>query len=231
MSIVNGQEIIDKAERIELKHQISIAQVKSQSGIRVAQRRGPLLYNLKLNVGAVAINSDRYYEVMEEIAALSYGANTLRFKLNKKTGLDKSLTSPRGLWSGTPTVNGADQTGQEISIATTVANETDYAKSLDFVQFSNSTKVYQIAPSVSAITAGSISNNTTHGYGTDVAGDSTLILNSPVAGSPVDASSVVFGEDVIFHMMMRDKPTITYLPGNIVEFGEFVFEEVIENLL
>jgi hypothetical protein len=230
MSIVNGQNIIDLAEKIELSHQVSITQVKSQSGKRAAQRRGPLLYNLSLKVGNAKINSDRYYSIMEEISSLNYGTNTLRFKLNKSTSSGNSLTYPRGLWTGTPTVAGANQTGQGVNIATTIVSASGYVKSLDYVQFSNSTKVHQIAPTVGAITAGSVSDNTTHSYDTDSSGNITIKLNTPLARSPADGSPIYFGENVVFHMMMRSKPSVTYLPGDIVEFGEFSFEEVIEDL-
>jgi hypothetical protein len=90
--------------------------------------------------------------------------------------------------------------------------------------------VHQIAPTVGAITAGSVSDNTTHSYDTDSSGNITIKLNTPLARSPADGSPIYFGENVVFHMMMRKKPNVTYLPGDIVEFGEFSFEEVIEDL-
>jgi hypothetical protein len=225
----SGRGIIGRAGKLELGYSASIAQVKSQAGIRNAQRRGPLLYNLSVTIEPCILNSDIYYEIMEEILALNYGTNTLEFKLDKQTATGNSITTERGAWSGSPTVDAANQSGQNVTITVSGQNNiTGYAKSFDYVQFNGSTKVHQVAPLLSG-------NQILSSYQTSASGsvriDSSnvgLNLNTPLAGTPSNGSAVVFGRDVLFNMAMMEKPNITYLPGNVVEFGDFKFEEVIQ---
>lgn len=228
MAIIDGQGILSHASQLELSQQVSLAQVKSQGGRRSAQRRGPVLYNLTLEVGNTGVNSDKYYEVLEEIIALSYGEHTLRFKFNKGTSEARKVTSPRGNWSGTPIVRTAGLTGTGMEISGCQVNDASYAKTLDYVQFEGSTKVYQVSP---ILTGSSNSGNTaTHVYAANGSGNLDFTLNSPLVNPPDQSSAVVFGNDVTFHMMLRGKPSVTYLPGDIVEFGSFQFEEVIADL-
>ena len=50
--------IIDNASTIKYQRQASIAQTKSQSGVRQAQRRGPLLYNFFIEIIPVVHGSE-----------------------------------------------------------------------------------------------------------------------------------------------------------------------------
>ena len=237
MAIINGSGIISQASKLELEYQVSIAQVKSQGGLRRAQRRGPLLYNLKIVLEPARINSDRYYSIMNEILALNYGGNTLRFALDAKTFNGRAITTPRGAWNGSsghsvPAVSPSN--GQSVIIAGFIADGSDttvVAKSFDYVQFEGSTKVYQVAPTISGNSVSTLSNIDDNYYA-DINGQSTINLNTPLVADPSVTSSnnVVFGEDVVFHMAMMKKPKITYLPGDIVEFGDIKFEEIIDTI-
>ncbi len=227
MAIIDGQGILSHASKLELSQRVSIAQVKSQSGRRSAQRRGPLLYTLKLEVGNARLNSDKYYEILEEIMALSYGEHTLRFKFNKGTSEATKITTLRGNWSGTPVVRTEGLTGTGMKISGCLSNDPSYARTMDYVQFGGSTKVYQVSP---ALVGGSSGNLPLHTYAANSSGDLDFTLNSPLVNPPAQGSTVVFGEDVTFHMMIGSIPSVTYLPGDIVEFGSFEFEEVIADI-
>ena len=304
ITATSGQGIIGLSSKLELSYQASIVQAKSQSGTRRAQRRGPLLYNLTVEVEPARLNSDRYYQIMEQIMLLNYGANTLEFTLDREVTTGFSITSPRGGWDFNNPLNfrvnneepgsadtfltpkTAGQTGQSITFegafsgtfedngttapadgrvtncninsdpSTTtqfhtqsdcetaggiwaVQTGTTIGRIFDYVQFEGSTKVYQLTADAVSDRAGPISADvgeadpmvTTDAY----SGDVTFNLNTPLVASPDMGSSfnvlnrgVRVGRECLFHMAMMEKPNITYLPGNIVEFGEFVFEEVIE---
>ena len=96
--------IIDAGENLMLERQASVAQTKTQGGRRLAQKRGPTLYNLEVEVPAQRMNSDVYYGIENEVITLEYGAND--FESANITGkIGGSFTTPRGSWSGTPVAN------------------------------------------------------------------------------------------------------------------------------
>ncbi len=205
-------DIINYGESLTLDKKVSIAQTKSQGGIRVAQKRGPTLYNLEVDIPTQRLNGDTYFAIEEEIIKLGYGAHT--FNGASVSGvLPTAMTTPRGTWGNSPVVLGSNQTGNSITAFTgAAAAVTGYGKALDYVQFLGSTKVYQLTQDADA----------------DASGNITLHLNSPLVSSPVNSSSIVFGTSVDFNFALLDKPTSQHLPGLLVQYGTFVFEEVIE---
>lgn len=291
---VSGEGIIGHAETYDLGYQTSISQVSSQSGRRTAQRRGPLLYNVKVNVGAVELNGEIYHQIMDNIHDLEYGTNTLSFNLDNQISTGYAVTSPRGVWDTTqPTgfqYNNEDDTGKltpgtppiadQIHLGAKVAGQRgqtvvlkgayggDYVSSLypftevvppntadgrdqtgsttffigrkgDYIQFDGSTKVYQLTADCTSTKNGPVSENCIDSGGVVVnaySGDVTVKINSPLVNSPdvdVQFADVVrgvrIGTEVKFNMALSGIPRITYHPGNIVEFGEFTFQEVIND--
>jgi len=196
-------DIINAAESLTLDKDTSIAQVRSQGGRRSAQKRGPTLYTLEVKLPAQRMNDTNHLAIEDEVMALEYGAKTFNQAGVSGTMPTDSITKPRGTWIGTPIVNGANQVGNTV----VVTNITGTVSTGDYVQFNGSTKVYQL-----------MSGSTT----------TSLKLNCPLVASPTDASSVVFGNNVDFNFCLKSRPSTQFLPGNIVEFGTFVFEEVIE---
>ena len=196
--------IIDAGENLMLERQASVAQTKTQGGRRVAQKRGPTLYNLEVDVPAQLMNGEKYYDIENEVITLEYGAND--FESANITGkIGGGFTTPRGTWTGTPVISGASQTGTTV----VVSGITGTVSPFDYVQFSGSTKVYQLTAD---------STNT------------SLRLNSPLVVSPGNGTAVIFGNDVSFNFAMMDRPATNYQPGNIVTYGTFKFEEVIRDV-
>jgi len=197
-------DIINAGESLYLSRASNIAQTLTQGGRRKALKRGPTLYNLEVKVPSQLLNGDTYYAIEEELLKLEYGLNT--FYDSSISGVMKSglIAKTRSSISGTPVVNGANQTGNTV----TVSGLTGTVEPFDFVQFEGSTKVYQI-----------MEGSTT----------TSLILNCPLVTSPADASVVVWGDNVNFNFCLKDQPGANYLPGNIVEYGTFMFEEVIQD--
>lgn len=196
-------EIINRGESLSLGKDTSIAQVRSQGGRRSAQKRGPTLYSLEVEVPAQKMNGTTHLAIEDEVIKLEYGGKT--FHQATVSGVMKvnTVTKPRGTWTGSPAVDGANQTGNTV----TVNNITGSVVAGDYVQFTGSTKVYQLM-------VGST--------------DTSLKLNCSLVASPTDTSLIVFGNSVNFNFALMERPATQFLAGDIVQFGKFYFEEVIE---
>ena len=204
--------IINSGENLMLERQASVAQTKTQGGRRLAQKRGPLLYNLEVQVPAKELNGTEYFAIENEVVTLEYGQNT--FQAAGVSGLiGGNMTSQRGAWSGSPVISGASQTGTSLTISTGETSVTGYARAFDYVQFNGSTKVYQLMDDAD----------------TDSSGITTLTLNSPITRSPLNGTSVIFGLNVNFNFALIERPSTSYQPGSIVQYGSFKFEEVIQD--
>ena len=208
--------IIDNAETIRYQRQVSIAQTKSQSGVRQAQRRGPLLYNFFIEIRPLRFGSVDYFAIEDEILDSNYSTATI-----DSTVTLGNLTTQRGIWNGTAidvetggTV--ADRTGDSINILITGATgTTNFARKGDFVQFTGYSKVYQITDNVTSVTSGS---NAT----------ATLPINGAVPASvDVEGSSLRFGPGVIFKLQLKDRPEPEFSETNIVNYSSASFEEVL----
>lgn len=121
----------------------------------------------------------------------------------------------RGAWSGTPTVNGAAQSGNSINISTGANSVSNYARKGDFVQFSGFTKVYQVTADAN----------------TDVSGNVTLSLNGaiPSLNAPADTTAVVFGNSVQFKLALLERPEPKITADNIAYYSAAKFQEVIQS--
>ena len=207
--------IINFGENLVLERQASVAQTKTQGGRRRAQKRGPLLYNLEVQVPAKRLNGNEYFLIEEEVLTLEYGQET--FESANISGLiGGNMTSHRGVWSSgdNPTVDGIAQTGSSITLKSTTGAVTNYVRAFDYIQFSGCTKVYQATADADKAADGTF----------------TVSLNSPLVVSPGNNSVVVLGGDVSFNFAMVERPATSYQPGEIIQYGTFKFEEVIENV-
>ena len=199
--------IIDAGENLMLDRRVSVAQTKTQGGRRLAQKRGPTLYNLEVDVPPQRLNGDTYYDIESEVMTLEYGAETLQSAgITGKIG--GNFTSARNGWTAAA-VNGASQTGTSLVVKSITGTPTAF----DYIQIPGSTKVYQLAETP-----------------TVTAGSATLVLNTPIVVSPADGATVTIGDDVSFNFALMEIPATNYQPGKIVHYGTFKFEEVIKNV-
>jgi len=201
--------IIDNASSITYTRKVSIVQSLSHSGVRQAQRRGPLLYSFDVDIVPMYFGSTKYYAIEDEIMDSNYSADTISTTITSGTLMDH-----RGVWDGTPVIDGASESGNQIDISTGSMATTNYGKKGDFVQFDNFSKVYQLTQNVH----------------TDGAGKVTLHLNGavPSTSSPVNGSAVVFGNSVIFKLALMERPEPKHAGNGIVYYSGAQFQEVIE---
>ena len=206
--------IINAGENLVLERQVSIAQTKTQGGRRVSQKRGPTLYNLEVQVPAQRQNGTKFYSIEQEVINMEYGSKD--FQAAAVSGqIGGNLTSERGLWTGTPQINGTSSNGTTVNIKTGLtAAVTGYARAFDYVQFQGSTKVYQVVSDVNS----------------EADGTAIIQLNSPLVVVPSESSVVLHGGAVNFNFALVERPKTTYQPGEIIQYGTFVFEEVIKDV-
>ena len=206
--------IIDNAETIRYQRQVSIAQTKSQSGVRQAQRRGPLLYNFFIELRPLRFGSIAYFAIEDEILDSNYSTTTIDSTITLG-----NLTTQRGIWSGTPLVDNSssEQTGNSIDV--TVAGQTtaitNYARKGDFVQFVGYTKVFQLTDNADLTSDG-----------TD--GSVTLELNGAIPASETLGNGAVrFGPNVVFKLQLKDRPEPEFHGLDTVQYSSAAFEEVL----
>ena len=212
--------IIDNAETIRYQRQVSIAQTKSQSGVRQAQRRGPLLYNFYVEIRPLRFGSIAYFAIEDEILDLNYSTATTSVTGGTQILLG-NLTTQRGLWSGTHVVAATgDVTGNEIDILITdlsTSNSiTNYGRKGDFVQFAGYTKVYQLTANVNTVSTSATTAT------------ATLPLNGAVpATEDITGDTVRRGPEVMFNLQLKERPEPEFSLLDTVHYSSATFEEVL----
>ena len=147
--------IIDNAETIRYQRQVSIAQTKSQSGVRQAQRRGPLLYNFFIEIRPLKFGSNAYFAIEDEILDSNYSTATIDSTIN-----NGNLTLPRGLWSGTPTIPAIADTGTSLfSNFPFNTNQLQFGLTTDAIAFMSATGLTsgELSPIGFTLRSGSVS--------------------------------------------------------------------------
>lgn len=83
---------------------------------------------------------------------------------------------PRGTWAGTPVVDGAGQTGDQLNIRGLTPNQTGAAKAGDFISIGtgNATRLYKVLADADA----------------DANGDMTVTIAPRLRTSPVDGATI-----------------------------------------
>jgi hypothetical protein len=201
--------IFNNAAAVTQGNKLSVMSASSLSGRRIAQRRGPYLYTFEVAINPLSTDSDAYKSIRNEIANMDYGVSALITTI-------PYLTQENGSWSGTPVVDGADQTGRTITLGGFTQSATNVIMDGDYIQFGNNTKVYQAIGDFDA----------------DGSGNVDVYLNSPVVVSPVDASSVVYGTSVEFSLITDEAKfgmgfTPRSVDSNIVKLDNITLTEVV----
>lgn len=81
---------------------------------------------------------------------------------------------PRGQWSGTPLVNGADQTGKTLILDGATPSITGWARAGDIINIAGQTKVYLVTADANS----------------DGSGNVTLPIYPPLISSPANNSAI-----------------------------------------
>lgn len=213
--------IFDNAYEIKLSHKQSIPMFISQSGFRSAQIRSPYLYAMSVSLNPMDTTDDNYFAVKKEIRDIRYGANILRTTV-------PLYTRHRGSWLGTPAVSGYSAGRSGIMLDGFTANQSNVIRDGDFVQFSNSTKVYEIQGDYDSDSSGRI---IVHRNSTSDPVALGLTLNTPLFQEIYRTTTVIIGSNVVFNLQLESYKDEILTPlnqtKNRAEWGEFIFTEVL----
>ena len=210
--------IFNAATTIHLDHRLSIASAQALSGRRQAQRRGPYLYVFTVELGVMTNTSDIYHDINSDLRVINYGVDTANVSI--PNGI---IPDVRGSFEGSPNVFGADQTGKTVQMSGFSVSKTNVIRDGDFLQFSNSSKVFQAVGDYDSNNVGFAVAKGTTNLG--------VLLNNALVVSPVSGTSLTTGADVVFKLYLEDYTDPTLTPASattaFANWGSFTFIEAI----
>ncbi len=202
-------KIFEYTNDISLNRSARIRRSISNSGYARQERGSPTFYSMELNLPL--LTKTKYDEVESELLGLEDGIDfktTSIPSIINLTFANGSITAQSGL---TITVVNANTNGVDVQLAN--VDNSSNVKAGDFIQFSSSTKVYQIKADATAS-----SNILTFKLMTGA-------INPIVAGN-----TFTLGNGVQFKMMLNGRPNVNVVPGpgfNYYQYGPFNFQEIL----
>lgn len=202
-------KIFEYTNDISLNRSARIRRSISNSGYARQERGSPTFYSMQVNLPL--LTKLQYDEVEAELLGLQDGIDFKTTSLPSNINLTFSngnITAQSGL---TITVDDANTSGVDVKL--TNVDNSSTVKAGDFIQFSSSTKVYQIKSDATA------SSNIL-----------TFKLMTGAINSIVSPNTFTYGNGVQFKMLLNGRPTVTVVPGpgyNYYAYGTFNFQEIL----
>jgi hypothetical protein len=202
-------KIFEYTNDISLNRSARIRRSISNSGYARQERGSPTFYSMQVNLPL--LTKLQYDEVEAELLGLQDGIDFKTTSLPSNINLTFSngnITAQSGL---TITVDNANTSGVDVKL--TNVDNSSTVKAGDFIQFSSSTKVYQIKSNATA------SSNIL-----------TFKLMTGAINPIVSPNTFTYGNGVQFKMLLNGRPTVTVVPGpgyNYYAYGTFNFQEIL----
>ena len=202
-------KIFEYTNDVSLNRSARVRRSISNSGYARQERGSPTFYSMQLSLPL--LTKTKYDEVEAELLGLEDGIDfktTSIPSIINLTFANGSITAQSGL---TITVVNANTNGVDVQLAN--VDNSSNVKAGDFIQFSSSTKVYQIKADATAS-----SNLLTFKLMTGA-------INPIVAGN-----TFTLGNGVQFKMMLNGRPNVNVVPGpgfNYYQYGPFNFQEIL----
>jgi len=202
-------KIFEYTNDVSLNRSARVRRSISNSGYARQERGSPTFYSMQLSLPL--LTKTKYDEVEAELLGLEDGIDfktTSIPSIINLTFANGSITAQSGL---TITVVNANTNGVDVQLAN--VDNSSNVKAGDFIQFSSSTKVYQIKANATAS-----SNILTFKLMTGA-------INPIVAGN-----TFTYGNGVQFKMMLNGRPNVNVVPGpgfNYYQYGPFNFQEIL----
>ena len=202
-------KIFEYTNDISLNRSARIRRSISNSGYARQERGSPTFYSMQVNLPL--LTKLQYDEVEAELLGLQDGIDFKTTSLPSNINLTFSngnITAQSGL---TITVDDANTSGVDVKL--TNVDNSSTVKAGDFIQFSSSTKVYQIKSDATA------SSNIL-----------TFKLMTGAINPIVSPNTFTYGNGVQFKMLLNGRPTVTVVPGpgyNYYAYGTFNFQEIL----
>tara|TARA_R110002020_G_scaffold171977_1_gene362122 strand:- start:102 stop:719 length:618 start_codon:yes stop_codon:yes gene_type:complete len=203
-------KIFEYTNDVSLNRSARIRRSISNSGYARQERGSPTFYSMEVNLPL--LTKAKYDEVEAELLGLEDGIDfktTSIPSIINLTFANGSITAQSGL---TITVVDANTSGVDVQLAN--VNLSSNVKAGDFIQFSSSTKVYQIKEDATA-TAGNLL---------------TFKLMTGAINPIVSGNTFTYGNGVQFKMLLNGRPPVTIVPGpgfNYYQYGSFNFQEIL----
>ena len=203
-------KIFEYTNDISLSRTARVRRSISNSGYARQERGSPTFYSMEVNLPL--LTKTKYDEVESELLGLIDGIDFKTTSLPSNINLtfaNGTITAQSGL---TITVVDANTSGVNVRLANVASSSS--VKAGDFIQFSSSTKVYQIKEDA-VVTGGNLL-------------DFKLMTGaiSPI----VSPNTFTYGNGVQFKLLLNGRPNVTVVPGpgyNYYAYGSFEFQEVL----
>lgn len=202
-------KIFEYTNDISLNRTARIRRSISNSGYARQERGSPTFYSMEVNLPL--LTKTKYDEVESELLGLIDGIDFKTTSLPSNINLtfaNGSIIAQSGL---TITVVDANTSGVDVQLAN--VDNSSNVKAGDFIQFSSSTKVYQIKEDATA------SSNVI-----------SFKLMTGAINPIVSPNTFTYGNGVQFKLLLNGRPNVTVVPGpgyNYYAYGSFEFQEVL----
>ena len=202
-------KIFEYTNSVSLNRASRVRRSISNSGYARIERGSPTFYSMEVNLPL--LTKAKYDEVEAELLGITDGIDFKTTDLPSTINLtfaNGTITPQSGL---TITVVDANTSGEDVQLANVDNSST--VKAGDFIQFSSSSKVYQIKADANAA-----SNLLTFKLMTGA-------INPIVSGN-----TFTYGNGVQFKMLLNGRPPVTIVPGpgfNYYQYGSFNFQEIL----
>ena len=202
-------KIFEYTNDISLSRTARVRRSISNSGYARQERGSPTFYSMEVNLPL--LTKTKYDEVESELLGLIDGIDFKTTSLPSNINLTFSngtITAQSGL---TITVVDANTSGVNVRLANVASSSS--VKAGDFIQFSSSTKVYQIKA--------------------DATASSNIISFKLMTGAInpiVSPNTFTYGNGVQFKLLLNGRPNVTVVPGpgyNYYAYGSFEFQEIL----
>ena len=202
-------KIFEYTNDISLNRTARVRRSISNSGFARQERGSPTFYSMEVNLPL--LTKTKYDEVESELLSLIDGIEFKTTSLPSNINLtfaNGNITAQSGL---TITVVDNNTSGVDVQLAN--VDNSSNVKAGDFIQFSSSTKVYQIKA--------------------DATASSNIISFKLMTGAInpiVSPNTFTYGNGVQFKLLLNGRPNVTVVPGpgyNYYAYGSFEFQEIL----
>jgi len=202
-------KIFEYTNSVSLNRASRVRRSISNSGYARIERGSPTFYSMEVNLPL--LTKAKYDEVEAELLGITDGIDFKTTDLPSTINLtfaNGTITPQSGL---TITVVDANTSGEDVQLANVDNSST--VKAGDFIQFSSSSKVYQIKADANA------SSNLL-----------TFKLMTGAINPIISGNTFTYGNGVQFKMLLNGRPNVTVVPGpgfNYYAYDTFNFQEIL----
>lgn len=202
-------KIFEYTNSVSLNRAARVRRSISNSGYARIERGSPTFYSMEVNLPL--LTKVQYDQVEAELLGITDGIDFKTTDLPSTINLtfaNGSIIAQSGL---TIDIVNANTSGEDVQLAN--VDNSSNVKAGDFIQFSSSTKVYQIKADATA------SSNLL-----------TFKLMTGAINPIVSGNTFTYGNGVQFKMLLNGRPNVTVVPGpgyNYYAYDSFNFQEIL----